>query len=163
MLQTPSPPRLSAIDRNWLERALAFASWCQTQGRLPRQSGTDEPVEKVLGRWLATQRRVAAGKRLSVATTRARLAWLDRHVPIWRSDHVRLAGQKRKTHRTFDARLLALSRFVAKQGHLPRTNGSLRNEAWLAAFLANCRSTKAYPKLTEGQTARIDRVAPGWR
>lgn len=156
-------PPISALDANWLKRAIAFKMWVDKNGRLPRQSGVEEPEEKSLGRWLATQIRVAAGKRASVETVERRERWLDRNVPGWNTTNARESARKRKTHRSFDARVLALGRFTQKHGRLPKINGTAANEAWLATFLSNCRSQTAYPKLTPSQEARIDRAAPGWR
>lgn len=159
----PRPVNIAALNGNWLVKAHALVAFVADNGRLPRQSGVDEPVERSLGRWLQTQIRVAAGKRDSADAVRERAAWLDKHVPGWNVKNARPAGQKMKTQRTFDAKMHALRRFVERHDRLPVLNGPEKNETWLAKFLDNCRQPNAFPKLTAVQEARIDKAAPGWR
>ncbi|MGO1851858.1 MAG: helicase associated domain-containing protein [Microbacteriaceae bacterium] len=75
------PQRDRDLDRGWSETCAAVAEFVRTSRRLPRVPRADvtDPVERRLGRWLATQRDAVLAGRLPLTRQRQ----LDHEVPGW--------------------------------------------------------------------------------
>lgn len=145
----------------WDRPARTLADYVNQTGRLPRQSGSDDAVEKKAGNALrALRSKLSAGTLEPDART-----WLDEHITGWAQDNSRPAARGMRGHRTFAGHARAVQRYIDRHGRMPSASGKSLDERRLGVFLRNNRQAskgKGTTAWTQSKHRMLDRLVPGW-
>ncbi len=158
---------VSILPAFFIQKAHELAKFRETEGRMPVQCDAADPQEHDLGDFLRVQRRQATlGERLEAlpATTKARVAYLDKVAPGWRTDNVRPFRRPTPSAK-FSDRAQQVAQFVSQRGAFPTITSTDADERTLGRFLVNARQAKKGRGTMVWDQSRqdiMDSLVPGW-
>jgi hypothetical protein len=133
----------------WYTKLEAVEAFFEKHSRFPKVK-TDDPGEKTVGIWLATQRQRV--DRMSAERRKV----IDERLPGW---CLSVPGQTRDTR--WESQLEALATFHKDNGRVPVQKADDPVEAKLAAWLATQRKTTE--TLSAARVQKLDTWYPAWR